>query len=461
MTQIFSRRGTLSIAAFLAVATLAGCGSDTTAPPTGATTLTAAASPAASGQIASAIPGPTVTVTSGGAPVAGVLVSFKVTSGGGAVQYPTVLTDASGTASAGLWQLGPKTGTNTLAASAPGATDLTFTSSGTPGAPYKVAAIGGDNQAGAPGSTLPNPLVARVVDIGGNAKSGLDVTFAVTLGGGSIADPTTSATDANGDATSGLWTLGSGQCLQHASATQGSLSTIFNGNSRSSIAEGGTAAGTLDANDCVVGGGYTDEYDLTTTSDAVQISQTSTVAGAKLNVMTSDNSAEIATASGATGSLRLIAADGSKSVAVTGDAGATGAYTVSVASTSSDVNDCSTTYMEIGASTDQTLAPTDCISYAGVAGDAFLVYIPKGVTVKISQTAQPLDALIAFFDPAGKLIQEHDFGGVGASGTEVITYTAATSGYHKVVASSYCLVYDDTYQANCDYGAYTLSIVKP
>ena len=461
MTQIFSRRGIRSVAAFLTVAALAACGSDTTAPATGATTLTAAKAPAASGQIASPIVGPTVTVTSGGAPVAGVLVTFKVTSGGGAVQYPTVLTDANGTASAGLWQLGPKVGTNTLTASAPGATDLTFTASGTPGSPYKVSAVGGNNQSGAPGSTLPNPLVARVVDIGGNAKSGLNVTFAVTLGGGSIGAPTTAATNANGDATSGLWTLGSGQCLQQASATQGTLSTTFNGSSRSTIAVGGTAAGTLDANDCVVGGAYTDEYDLTTAVPAVQISQNSTVAGAKINVMTSDNSALIATASGATASLKLIPANGAKSVAVTGDPGATGAYTLSVASTSADVNGCGTTYMEIGASTDQTLAPSDCQSYANVAGDAFLVYIPKGVTVKISQTAVPLDALIAFFGPDGKQIVERDNGGVGTNGTEVITYTAAASGFHKIIASSYCLVYNDTYQANCDYGPYTLSVVKP
>jgi hypothetical protein len=318
--------------------------------------------------------------------------------------------------------------------------------------------ISGSGQQAAPGSTLPTPLTVRVTDAGGNAKSGVAVTFAVTAGGGSLSS-TTATTNATGDAVSGSWTLGTGQCIQRVNASSGTLNAGFTGSTRSSIAVGGSASGDLSATDCVVNGAYADEYDLTTSTGAVNISLASAAAGALLNVSNADATQLVASDAAA---VRLITAASSKTVTSTASPGATGAYTLSVASTSSDVTNCTPVFIEIGASTDQTLSTTDCkTNYASVSGDAFSVYIPAGITVRISQTAIPLDALIAFKSPSGALIVERDNGGVGASGTEVINYTAPTSGVYTIVASSYCLVYNDPYRANCDYGPYTLSVIKP
>jgi hypothetical protein len=161
-------------------------------------------------------------------------------------------------------------------------------------------------------------------------------------------------------------------------------------------------------------------------------------------------------------SFRLIAAAGPKTVAATAAAGATGAYSLSVASTSSDVTDCSPVYIEIGASVDQTLSATDCPDpYFGVAGDPFLVYIPAGISVRISETSFPLDAEMALFSPTGSVLVDRDNAGVSASTPEIINFTATTSGLYKIVASSYCLVFDDVYAAKCDLGTYTLSVIKP
>jgi hypothetical protein len=208
----------------------------------------------------------------------------------------------------------------------------------------------------------------------------------------------------------------------------------------------------------------------------MNISLSSAAFDALLNVVTSDGSALIAAddngGGGTNSSLRLITAAGDKAFrATSAGAGQTGGYTLTSSSTSADVTDCSTVYLEIGASTDQTLSTTDCKtnfnpassdwSNSAVAGDAFRVYIPAGTTVRISETAVPLDALIAFYSPSGSLLTYRDNGGVGASGTEVITFTATTSGFYKIVAGSYCLLFDDPYQAGCDYGPYTLSVIKP
>ena len=226
------------------------------------------------------------------------------------------------------------------------------------------------------------------------------------------------------------------------------------------VTVGGTAAGTLAAGDCAIGGKLLDEYDLTTPSGAINFSMT----GA-FNTLVQVISSDASTIAGLTGTtpVRLITAAGNKAVrATSAAAGETGAYTVSVSSTSSAVTDCTTPYIEVGASTDQNLSPSDCTTnYADVAGDGYLLYLTAGQTVRISQTAQPLDALIAFFAPNGTQLFERDNGGVGPTGTEVINYTATTSGVYKIVASSYCLVYDDLYRANCDYGPYTLSVIKP
>jgi hypothetical protein len=318
--------------------------------------------------------------------------------------------------------------------------------------------ISGNGQQAAPGSTLPTPLTVRVTDAGGNGKPGVAVTFAVTSGGGSLSS-TTATTNASGDAVSGSWTLGTGQCIQRVNASAATLQAGFTGSTRSSIAVGGSATGDLSSTDCVVNGAYADEYDLTTPAGAVNISLASSAAGALFNVSNADATQLVASDALA---LRLITASTTKTLASTASPGATGPYTLSVASTSSDVSDCSPVFIEIGAATNQTLSTTDCkTNYAGVSGDGYSVYIPAGITVRISETAQPLDALIAFMSPSGSLIVERDNGGVGASGTEVITYTAPTSGFYKIVASSYCLVYNDPYQAGCDYGPYTLTVIKP
>jgi len=472
MNQIFSKPALLASAAFFAAATIVGCKSDETGPSATPAAIAANTSPPAAPTVASPVPGPTVKVTdASGAPVEGALVTFAVTAGGGVIQYPTATSDENGIASSGLWQIGPKVGVNTVAAAIEGVAPISFSVTSLPGAPSKVGVNSGDGQSAPQNTAAPNPLSVRVTDAGGNAKPGVVVTFAVTAGGGSIAGAT-ATTDANGIATSGTWTFGSckGQVVR---ASSGTLGTNFSGRATGQPAiVGGAAAGDLSTTDCVINGAYADEYDFAAAAGAYTYTMTAATFDALLNVtndaglvtLASDNNG----GGGTNASLRLIGLANTKTVTATSaGAGQTGPYTLTVTSTSSDVTDCSPVYLEIGVSTSQTLAPSDCASnYGGVAGDAFLVYVPAGVTIRVTQTAQPLDALFAIISPSGSLIVERDNGGVTpASGSpsqsEVFTMTAATSGFYKIVASSYCLVYDDPYQANCDYGPYTLTVITP
>jgi hypothetical protein len=70
--------------------------------------------------------------------VSGVLVTFAVASGGGAVAGASANSGADGLARVGSWRLGNAVGSNTLTASAPGLASVTFTATGTVGAAARV-----------------------------------------------------------------------------------------------------------------------------------------------------------------------------------------------------------------------------------------------------------------------------------------------------------------------------------
>ena len=142
-----------------------------------------------------------------GAAMAGVAVSFAVTAGGGTLSTTTATTNANGRATTRL-TLGSNLGTNTVEASVTGLESVTFTATATEQAiPYSLAKVRGDDQEGAVGTQLAEPLVVLVADEDGAAIAGVAVSFAVTAGGGTLST-TTATTNANGRARTYL-TLGS------------------------------------------------------------------------------------------------------------------------------------------------------------------------------------------------------------------------------------------------------------
>ena len=161
-----------------------------------------------------------------GNPVSGAPVMFQVTGGGGAVTGGAATSDAAGIARVGGWQLGTMAGANTLSATvtgAPAVGAVTFTATATPGDATQVGVGDGDNQSAVAGTMVPTPPAVVVRDQFGNGVPGVTVTFAVTLGGGSItgATPTTGTT---GMAAVGSWTLGTEAGPNTLTATVAGLS---------------------------------------------------------------------------------------------------------------------------------------------------------------------------------------------------------------------------------------------
>ncbi len=143
-------------------------------------------------------------------PQAGVEVTFAVMSGAGSITGPNQTTGLDGVAKVGSWTLGPTAGTNMLTATSevlPGSS-VTFTATGLAGSAPLLAVNDGDNQSvfvGAQVATAPSVIV---LDQSNNPQVGVEVTFAVMSGAGSITGPI-QTTGADGVARVGNWTLGS------------------------------------------------------------------------------------------------------------------------------------------------------------------------------------------------------------------------------------------------------------
>ena len=143
-----------------------------------------------------------------GAAIAGAVVTFSVTAGGGTLSTATATTDANGRARSTL-TLGSEPGTNTVAATVAGLEPETFTATAIEQTPHSLTKVSGDGQEGLAGVALAAPFVVSVLDEDDEAIAGVGVTFSVTAGEG-ILSSTTATADANGQATTTLTlTLGS------------------------------------------------------------------------------------------------------------------------------------------------------------------------------------------------------------------------------------------------------------
>jgi len=157
--------------------------------------------------------------------VSGVVVTWGDVTGGGTLAGATQTTGADGIATLGRWTLGPLTGANTTTASAPGLPGVTFTATGTAGAPANLAIVSGDGQSAPGGTAVPLPLSVFVTDANGNAADGITVKWGSLTGGGSVSG-STQTTDASGVATLGAWILGASLGTKTVAASISGISPV-------------------------------------------------------------------------------------------------------------------------------------------------------------------------------------------------------------------------------------------
>lgn len=156
-----------------------------------------------------------------GNPMAGVPVAFTTTSG--AVSPSSTVTTSAGVARA-RWTLGTTTGAVTATAQAGGQTAF-FSTTALPGVPSQITIAAGNGQSATTGTAVAVRPAVAVRDQHGNAVSGVQVTFAVTTGGG-VVTGATATTDAAGVGAAGSWTLGSTTGTNTLTATVQNLTPV-------------------------------------------------------------------------------------------------------------------------------------------------------------------------------------------------------------------------------------------
>jgi hypothetical protein len=123
---------------------------------------------------------------SAGTPVAGVVVAWSVTGGGGTITASST-TDGAGIAGA-IRTLGTVAGTQTAQAVVGGAS-VSFTATALAGPPTQRSKNAGDAQTAAAGSVLPVPFAVLVQDQYANPVESVTVNWTVASGGGSLSVP--------------------------------------------------------------------------------------------------------------------------------------------------------------------------------------------------------------------------------------------------------------------------------
>lgn len=167
----------------------------------------------------------TVTVTvrdSTDAPVDGASVALRATGGDNTLTQPSGPTGADGIATGTLQSTIP--GTKVISALVNGAMLLrqTVEVTVTPASEAGIELIEGDGQNIPAGASVPVQPTVRATDGSGQPVAGVEVTFVVTGGGGSV-DGATQTTNADGIARVGAWTLGADPGTNTLEARAGAL----------------------------------------------------------------------------------------------------------------------------------------------------------------------------------------------------------------------------------------------
>jgi len=153
-----------------------------------------------------------------GAPMPQVPVSFSVTQGGGTIDPPSQASDANGEVKA-KWTLGPASATQQVTASVRGLDPVPVNATGI--LPSDLVIVQGNNQTAKAGAALATQVIVRVVGTGNVPIPNQNVAFAIATGGGSIS-PASAVTNALGEVTV-RWTLGPTLGAQTATATAGTV----------------------------------------------------------------------------------------------------------------------------------------------------------------------------------------------------------------------------------------------
>lgn len=314
-----------------------------------------------------------------------------------------------------------------------------------PGSPSSLTKVAGDNQSAPAGTPAQDSLSVLVRDAGEDPVPDIVVSFAVTGGGGVVAEGAATS-NAAGVATIWGWTLGGQGAQALTASTSGAPSVIFAATAldpcvfATSYSIGTTVDGQLSSTDCLLGdGSYADMYRATvSTPNAFLFQQSSSSFDSFLLLLASD-ATPIALNDDAGGGLNsafkvLLPAGAYFPVATSYDPGVVGGYSLSSMVVSASITGCEEVFARRGIATSQVLQSSDCALGAFYA-DFLVIYLVAGQNVTLSMSSSTFDTYLELYDPNG-LVAVNDDQDATTTNSRIF-YTPSSSGFYGVAPSSY------------------------
>ncbi|MEO5580861.1 MAG: Ig-like domain-containing protein [Gemmatimonadaceae bacterium] len=380
-----------------------------------------------------------------GNPTPGVVVTFAVTDGKGSISGPVATSNSAGIARVGGWKLGPVIGMNALSATAGALKPLTFRATAVAGPPGRIQKISGDNQIAAPGTTVALRPQVRITDDFGNPLSGIEVTFAIGGGGGSLGS-TKAVSDTAGLAAAGAWSLGSpgGQSIVARAAslspaifTAVAIQPVYPCARPGGLSDGVVLRLQLGAASCPgTDGRFFDAFPVTPAgADAYAFTLVSSDFDTYLElrddsdtpIASNDNASPTTTNS----ALKAFLRPGTVTLMATSAGTVTsGFYSLSYQKTSPEVTGCEPVFVVRGVTTRQHISSSDCVVSNVRSEDRYRIWLKAGELIDVqiedwSYTYQAFDIA----DSAGNVLETSRRRGDYLYGT---SFTALATGYYLI-----------------------------
>ena len=273
------------------------------------------------------------------------------------------------------------------------------------GRPFMILLDAGGAQGANVGSALLTAPAVKVVDRQGNPVPGVQVTFEIESGGGTITGPM-ATTDANGRAAVGSWTIGSVGENQLTANADGVAPLFISAVGRciagSTIALNTSAVGELSIGDCTYANGeLTDRYQFTVSSArAVRFTQASTTVNSYLELQGPGNVVGFygTERTDDDASFKALLAAGTYDLNPSSfDPADVGAYSVTAEAAPENEPGCEIVFAVPGIETVQALAADDCASRA-IRYDAIAIYLHEGRTYTFTMTSLTVDSYLELRD---------------------------------------------------------------
>ena len=317
-------------------------------------------------------------------------------------------------------------------------------SSGPGASASSIAANSSTTIGAAPGTQVAELPSVIVRDAAGNPVGGVPVTFAVTSGGGTITGSKVSS-GSDGIATVGSWTLGQTPGVNTLTATAGNLPAVtFTAQGADPCAAatphtlGSTTSGALSLSDCRLSdGSFVDFYTVSVPSGGTYTFTQTGNFDTYLALLTASSSViAINDDAGAptTSTIKALLPAGNFLIGANSyDPNITGTYTVSSASSTTQITNCEDAFVLAGTNSDQSLQSTDCVAN-NFFSDDYLIFLLAGQGITASMSSTSIDSYLEIHADGNSTVLVSNDNIDGSTQNARVAFTAPTTAFYIIKA---------------------------